>query len=571
MVLMQNPSPPSCKCLYSASNFIPFSIYIYMDIYIHTYLRLGTERSNEPHSDGHCYLKHCSNFISLYLAPSKHPRQRFPSITFRQQTVASQANTQTSFITGSHKALSLFTTLLSVSQPVSGRAASGTGTGRSPRITGSRGSPPGSEPSSGLWVPAERRVPVPRASWGRRGWEQRALRTPSPGGTGCPLGSALGGQEEPTRPRPTGTSAEDAAGPVLPWQHWAAGQEKKRAMPPTAGPSAVRMTAPLCCTAAAPSSRASPPRSPSPPRRRETRPAAPHGSARHGTPPPPRVPAARLPRQPRRGLLADAPRTCEGGARRGGSGASPARRSARRPPRPRAPRPDGKVSLPRPSAEEPPGTRTVPPKSPKAAVGAGSRVAAMRESRRPLSLPPFCPRRPLARRERPYCSPAAGEGRSGAGQAPRTSAEPRRRGGSGQTKPSGGAGGRRERAPARPPPAPLTSRARAAPAASSRRAKWGSIAAAERGGGGGRRAAGRRDALGYGSKSAGPRRCRGERLSCSGTTERRGGAGQLMARPAPERAVRRGPARPSRPAETPSGRARAEQHRPAAARSGAVR
>lgn len=34
-----------------------------------------------------------------------------------------------------------------------------------------------------------------------------------------------------------------------------------------------------------------------------------------------------------------------------------------------------------------------------------------------------------------------------------------------------------------------------------------------------------------------------------------------MARPAPERAVRRGPARPSRPAETPSGRARVERHR----------
>lgn len=202
------------------------------------------------------------------------------------------------------------------------------------------------------------------------------------------LPSALspGGRGEPTRPRPAGTSAEGVAGPGRRGQHGAAGKEERRAMPPRAGPSAARMTAPHCCTAAAPSSRASPPRSPSPPRRRETRPAAPHGSARHGTPPPPRVPAARLPRQPRREAPRRRPAHLRGCARRGGRGASPARRSARRPPRPRAPRPAGKVSLPRPSTEEPPGTRTVPAKSLKATVGAGSRVAEMRGAERAADL-----------------------------------------------------------------------------------------------------------------------------------------------------------------------------------------
>lgn len=55
MVLMQNPSPPSCKCLYSAYNFKPFPICIY--------ICKARDRSNGPPSDGHRYLKHRSNSI----------------------------------------------------------------------------------------------------------------------------------------------------------------------------------------------------------------------------------------------------------------------------------------------------------------------------------------------------------------------------------------------------------------------------------------------------------------------------------------------------------------------------
>lgn len=77
-----------------------------------------------------------------------------------------------SFITGNLKALSLFTAAHFFYIPCSAfpspcleeqhRAQGRAGTG-SPGITVSRGTPPGTEPTSGLWVPAERRVPAPRA------------------------------------------------------------------------------------------------------------------------------------------------------------------------------------------------------------------------------------------------------------------------------------------------------------------------------------------------------------------------------------------------------------------------
>lgn len=456
------------------------------------------------------------------------------------------------------------------------RAQGRAGTG-SPGITVSRGTPPGSEPTSGLWVPAERRVPAPRAPWGRGSWELKA-----PGRRAAP-GGRLPAHLHRAAPAALCAQPRGARGahPSPPRRHLSGGCRRAGAARAARGSGeggeegdaaqgrAVRRShdgAPLLhCSGAIFSRFAAAQPQPAPPQGNPPRGSARLGSARHAAPAPrPRRPAA-APAPP--GGSSPPPRAPARVCATGRARCLP--RTPLRPPPPEAPRPPpGRQSFPSPTlGGGTPGDAHRPREKPEGSGGRGQpggRDARGRESRRPLSLPPFCPRRPLARRERPYCSPAAGEGSSSAGQAPGTSAEPHRRDGSGQTKPSGGAGGRREQAPARPPPAPLTSRARAAPAASSKRAKWGSIAAAERGGG--RRAAGRRDALGYSSKSAGPRRCRGERLSCSGTTERRGGAGQLMARPAPERAVRRGPARPSRPAETPSGRARVERHRPAAPR-----